>query len=407
MARNWIKTGFSWIAAAVALAIAFVAGLYIYVTVTARPLHPDPQAVRSVGRVAPSTTWVGAIDRGRRIARAGLSTQNLPGLSVAVGVGGDVAWAEGFGYADIDRQTIVTPQTRFRIADVSIPLTSAAAGLLVDKKRLNLDHDIQAYVAEFPEKQWPVTLRQLMAHTAGVRNDAGNEEPLSEHCDRPVDGLKRFANDPLRFEPGTRFRSSSYGWVLVSAAIESAAGEPFFTFMRTQIFEPLEMTGTRPDSAKEAISDRATFYFPRFGGDTRYGPELAREGDHSCLAGAAAFLSTPSDLARFGMAFGSGKIVQPATVEVLETPQLLSSGEHTEYGLGWKIETVPLAGAPARMASHGTRPDFIGGTASLLTFPERGLVVAVTSNTGFANTRSVALEIAEAFAAQMKPPSSR
>jgi len=313
-------------------------------------------------------------------------------------------WAEGFGYADIDKQTIVTPQTRFRIADVSIPLTSAAVGLLLEKKRLNLDHDIQAYVPEFPEKQWPVTLRQLMAHTAGVRNDAGNEESLSEHCDRPADGLKRFANDPLRFEPGTRFRSSSYGWVLVSAAIESAAGEPFFTFMRTQIFEPLEMTGTRPDSAKDAISDRATFYFPRFGGDTRYGPELAREGDHSCLAGAAAFLSTPSDLVRFGMAFGRGRIVQPATVELLETPQLLSSGEQTEYGLGWKIETVPLAGAPARMASHGTRPDFIGGTASLLTFPERGLVVAVTSNTGFANTRSIALEIADAFAAQMNGP---
>jgi len=404
MARNWITTGVSWIAVAVGLVIAFVAGLYIYVTVTARPLHPDPQAVRSVGLAVPSATWPAAIEKGRQIARTGVSTQNLPGLSVAVGVGGDVVWAEGFGYADIEKQTIVTPQTQFRIADVSIPLTSAAVGLLLEQKRLNLDHDIQAYVPEFPEKPWPVMLRQLMAHTAGVRNDAGNEEPLSEHCDRPADGLKRFANDPLRFEPGTRFRSSSYGWVLVSAAIESAAGEPFFTFMRTQIFEPLEMTGTRPDSAKDAIADRATFYFPRFGGDTRYGPELAREGDHSCLAGAAGFLSTPSDLVRFGMAFGRGRIVQPATVELLETPQLLSSGEQTEYGLGWKIDTVPLAGAPARMASHGTRPDFIGGTASLLTFPERGLVVAVTSNTGFANTRSIALEIAEAFAAHMKGP---
>src|SRR5262245_32474239 len=145
MAKNWIRTGFSWIAAGVGLAIALVAGLYIYVTVTARPLHPDPQAVRSVSRVAPSTAWPAAIDKGRRIARAGVSTQNLPGLSVAVGVGGDVVWAEGFGYADIDKQIIVTPQTRFRTADVSIPLTSAAVGLLVDRKRLNLDHDVQAY----------------------------------------------------------------------------------------------------------------------------------------------------------------------------------------------------------------------------------------------------------------------
>ena len=387
--------------------IAAILGLFAYMSVTATPLHPDAQKVSSVRSAAPLPRWADAVERGRQIVRAGLTEQNLPGLSVAVGVGGETVWTEGFGWANIDSQVPVTPDTRFRTGDVSRTLTSAAVGLLVEKNRLNLDDEIQKYVPEFPKKQWPVTMRQLMGNIAGVRNDAGDEEPLSVRCERTVDALERFADDSLRFEPGTQFRSSSYGWILVSAAVEAAARERFFRFTRTQIFEPLGMGATLPDVAMELIPDRATFYFPRFAGDTRYGPELAREGDHSCFAGAGAFLSTSSDLVRFGMAFSSGNLLQPATVELLQTPQKLTSGELTDYGLGWRLETVPLAGEQTRMVSHGTKPDFIGTTASLLTFPERGIVVAVMSNISFADTRSVGLSIAQAFAEQERSPARK
>src|SRR5262249_11565252 len=155
---------------------------------------------------------------------------------------------------------------------VSMTLTSAGVGLLLEKNRLNLDADIQKYVPAFPEKPWPVTLRQLMGHTAGVRKDNGDEEPLSERCEQTRDGLRRFAQDTLRFERGTTYRYSAYGWILVSAAVEAAAGEPFFSFMRTQVFKPLGMTDTTPDtSATDPIPDRATFYYPRFAANTRYG----------------------------------------------------------------------------------------------------------------------------------------
>jgi CubicO group peptidase (beta-lactamase class C family) len=387
------------IAVGAGLLAAFVAGLFVYMNATARPLHPDPPHVPSAAAAAPAPAWSTAVEKGRQAARAGLVSQNLPGLSVAVGSGGDVVWAEGFGYADIDKRTGVTPATKFKIADVSIPLTSAAAGLLVEQERLNLDTVIQTYVPEFPDKQWPVTVRELMANVGGMRTDAGDEEPIAVKCPRPLDGIERFKDSALLFEPGTRFRQSSYGWILVSAAIEAAANTPFYTFMRAKIFEPLAMSSTRPDSMTEQIPDRATMYFPRFAGDPRYGPDLAREGDHSCFAGAGAFLSTPSDLVRFGMAMNGTRLLRRSTVQDLQTPQRLITGEETGYGLGWKIETIDLGGAPARMAGHGTKPDFIGGTASLLTFPERGLAVAVTSNTGFADTRSIALAIAQAFAA--------
>jgi CubicO group peptidase (beta-lactamase class C family) len=289
---------------------------------------------------------------------------------------------------------------RFRIGTASIALTSAAVGLLLEKGRLKLDEEIQTHVPEFPKKQWPVTLRQLMGHLAGVRNDGGDEGPLlSARCERSVEGLQHFAERPLLFEPGTQYRYSSYGWILVSAAVEAAADEPFLTFMRRQIFEPLGMDDTMADSATEPIPDRTTFYFPRFAADPRYGLHLMRPIDYSCYAGASAFLSTPSDLVRFGMAINSGKLLQPATVELLQTSQRLVSGQETGYGLGWDLETVALAGKQTRLVGHDG--ESLGGmVASSMTFPAHGIVVSVASNISYADTFAVALKIAQAFAEQ-------
>ena len=119
---------------------------------TATPLHPNPQDVPSVTHSAPSPKWAGAVEQGRQIVRAGLTEQNLPGLSVAVGVGGDIVWAEGFGWADLENRVPVTPDHRFRIGTASTALTSAAVGLLLEKGRLKLDDEIQTYVPDVPEE---------------------------------------------------------------------------------------------------------------------------------------------------------------------------------------------------------------------------------------------------------------
>jgi CubicO group peptidase (beta-lactamase class C family) len=385
------------VAVAVGLIPVAILGLWGYVSFTATPLHPNVQEVPSVKKSAPLPTWADAVEQARQIVRADLAERNVPGLSVAVGAGGDIVWAEGFGWADLEKRVRVEPDTRFRIGTASTALTSAAAGLLVEKERLKLDEAIQTYVPEFPEKQWPVTLRQVMGHVAGIRSDGGDEGPLfSERCERPVDALQYFKDRPLLFEPGTRYRYSNYGWILVSAAIEDATNEPFLSFMRRQVFEPLGMDHTQADSAAEPIPDRATFYFPRFASDPRYGPDVMRPLDYSCYAGSSVFLSTPSDLVRFALAINSGRLLQPATVQLLQTSLKLPTGEETGYGLGWDLETVKLAGKDARVVGHDG--DSLGGmVASLMTFPEHGLVVAVISNISYADTFGVGVKIAQAF----------
>ena len=399
MTKSRKETWITAIVLAVGLPIVVVAGVLYYMSVTAAPIHPNPQDVKSVMESPPLPQWSGAVEQGRQLVRAGLVEQNLPGISVAVGIGQDIVWAEGFGWADVEKRLPVAPRTRFRIGHVSKTLTSAAVGVLLEQGRLNLDDEIQTTVPAFPRKQWPVTLRQLMGHTAGIRHYPGEYADVPKgHCERASEGLQSFADSPLLFEPETKSSYSTYGWVLVSAAVEAAAGEPFFRFVQTKIFTPLGMTGTLPDSVTESIPDRATPYFSRFSGDNLFGVNEAPIADYSCFAGAGAFLSTPSDLVRFGMALGDGKLLRTATVRMLHTPQQLASGKETEFGLGWTVETVPLAGDPTRLASDASRSLF-GGSASFLVFPDRGIVVALTTNTSYAALRPIALQIAEAFAA--------
>jgi CubicO group peptidase (beta-lactamase class C family) len=392
--ETWVALG----AVAVGLLVTGLMGVWVFMSATVTPLHPSPARVPTLARSAPLPRWAGAVDQGRQLVRTALSEQNLPGLSVAVGVGGDLVWAEGFGWADLGKRVPVAPDTRFRIGTASVALTSAAVGLLLEQGRLRLDDEIQAHVPAFPPKEWPVTLRQVMGHTAGIRTDGGDEGPLfSAHCERPVDALEHFANRPLLFEPGTHYRYSSYGWILMSAAVEAAADEPFLRFMRTQVFEPLGMVDTRPDEPTGSTADRATSYFPRFAADPRYGPDPMREVDYSCYAGASVLQSTPSDLVRFGMAIIRGTLLQPATVALLQTSLRLPSGEETGYGLGWDLESVTLAGKETRMVGHDG--ELLGGmAASLMTFPDRGIVVAVISNISYADTSALGLRIAEAFA---------
>ncbi|MBX9600325.1 MAG: beta-lactamase family protein [Bryobacteraceae bacterium] len=381
-----------------------IPALFLFNAATAPRYHPNPAEVPSDASGPPPPKWSSATGEARQVVRAALSEQNLPGLSVAVGSGGNIVWAEGFGWADLEKKTAIAPETRFRIGTASVALTSVAAGLLIEQGRLKLDDAVQNHIPGFPDKEWPVTFRHLMSHTSGIRNDGGDEGALlSRHCARPVEGFDAFAGQKLLFEPGTRYRFSVYNWILMSAFLESASGQPFLTLMKKQVFEPLGMEDTVPHSTTVPVPDLATSYFPRFAADPKYGLHLLRDVDYSCYAGASAFLSTPSDLVRFLIAVNQGKLLRPATLELLQTPQRLASGEETGYGLGWELETVTLAGRPARMAGHDG--DVLGGNVvSLMWFPQHRLAVAVVSNISYADTHAVALNIAGAF---VKRPAAR
>lgn len=393
----------SWIIGPIGLLAIGIAGTLLFTSAKGQVLHPDPQSIPSTTQPHLSASWSEAADRTRSHIRASLAEQNLPGLSVAVGAGGAILWSEGFGWADLETRTPVTPDTRFRIGTASTVLTAAAAGRLLEQGRLTLDHEIQSYVPKYPKKQWPVTLRHLLANSAGLDTDSGEQDPLHrQRCAQPLEALPSFAQSALLFQPGTQRRSSSYGWILVSAAVEAAAKQPFLQYIGEQVFQPLKMTNTGAESATgenpEGIGepgedapfmtlfrnlilqplgiasprvqrpeDPATVYTPGF----RYSP-AARHGLHvvpprnlSCFAGAMAFYSTPSDLVRLGMATNGGALLQPA------------AGYDGEF-MGRRV-------------------------VSLRVLRDKGLVVAVTSNGSSVDTSALAAKVAETFARSIRP----
>ena len=381
-----------------ALAILVAGGVALIVSTTEQPLYTDPAAIPSTTAAEPEKKYSAAVAEARRLARGLLVKEEyLPALSIAVGVDGEIVWAEGFGFLDAERQARATPSTRFRTGSVSKTLTAAAAALLHDRGRLDLDAPVQQYVPAYPQKQWTVTTRQLLGDVAGVhriRGDANDQMPRG-YCATVDEALKTFAYEPLLFEPGTEYRFSTSGWILLSAVIEGAASEPFATFMSRELLEPLGMTRTALEGTPGTDADRDSVPYYRRSKDDDAESQTAPAADYACFFGAGAFLSTPSDLVRLGSAWLKPGLLKAETLTLFQTPLQLKSGPST-FALGWSVGSVPLAGAPARVVRH--RANAIAGYVSFTMFPDRGLVVAAMSNVASSGVDPFTLQVADLFA---------
>jgi len=292
-------------------------------------------------------------------------------MSVAVAVDGKLVWAEGFGLADLEQCVPATPKTKFRIGSTSKPLTSAGAALLYEQKRLDLDAPIQRYVPSFPDKGYVITTRQLLGHLAGIRhyNAADGDKENLDTYHSVIESLKRFKDDPLVAPPGTKWRYSTYGYVLASAAIEGASGQDFLSFMHDKLFLPLGMQDTVADENDKVISNRARWYYLTSDGSYRNSPYA----DLSYKWAGGGFLSTAEDLVRFGSALLKPGFLKQETLEMIFSPQKTASGEKTKYGLGWEIHDAGDRGTARRFEHSG---GVAGSSSFLIIYPDQKVVIA-------------------------------
>ena len=323
------------------------------------------------------TRYEGAIDLAQDSLHALMERQQVPGLTAAVLVDGQIVWSEGFGWADVENRVPVTPLTKMRVGSVSKSMTGAALGVLLERGQLDLDAPVQRYVprslSSFPEKRYTVTTRQAAGHLAGIRHYRGDEFLIDENYDSVEAGLAIFENDSLLFKPGERFQYSSYGWNLVSAVVEGAAGQAFLPFMREAVFRPLGLRHTVADHVDSLIAHRTEFYAVQDDGTLVNAPYV----DNSYKWAGGGFLSTAEDLVRFGDALINGSFLSPETRAALFTSMQTNSGEPTGYGLGFFVGTDD---AGRRTIGHSGGS--VGGTTQLLMYPEQDVVVAVIANRG-------------------------
>jgi len=311
------------------------------------------------------------IESSRALIHEIMAEAGVPGASVAVGLGDEIIWSEGFGWASLEHRVPVTPLTRFRIGSVSKTMTASALGILMERGLLDLDATVQTYVSDFPQKRWPVTVRQLGGHTAGIRHYRGTEMLSARPYPTVVSGLEIFAEDTLLFEPGTDYSYSTYGWNLLSAVVEAAAGQNFLTFMSDEVFEPLGLRHTVADHTDSIVAYRTDFYEQNRDGALVNAPYV----DSSYKWAGGGFLSTPEDLVRFAQAHRGPGFLKAETLAELQTSQLLRNGESTNYGIGWRMGTQE-DGDTTLGHSGGS----VGGTTLLIWVPEHDLVVAGVVN---------------------------
>jgi serine beta-lactamase-like protein LACTB, mitochondrial len=305
----------------------------------------------------------------RALIEKTMSAHRVPGATFAIGLGGQIAWSEGFGFADVENQVKAVPETAYRTASIGKAMTATAAMELVEQHKLELDVPIQTYCPRYPEKQWPVTARDLISHTSGIRHYEGPnvdaEAFNTHHYEHVSDALDQFKDDPLKQQPGEDMLYTTWGYVVLGCVVEGASHEEYRAFMRKTIFDPAGMASTRDDDPRAIIPNRARGYVIE-GGELKN----SRWSDMSSKMAAGGWVTTASDLVRFMNAWMQGRLVSQSTMKFMLEPYKLRHGTIDNFGLGWFIDDY-----------HGMKAGLYGGgtaQVSALVFfvPEKQLAIA-------------------------------
>ncbi|HVQ54903.1 MAG TPA: serine hydrolase domain-containing protein [Thermoanaerobaculia bacterium] len=313
-----------------------------------------------------------------------------PGCAVGVYRDGQIAYARGYGMANLELHVGNTSQTVFDIGSVSKQFTAIAIHLLAREGKLSLDDDIRKWVPEIPSYGKTVTLRHLLHHTGGLRDyielmslQGMVEEDLSPESDV----LEIMARQKApNFAPGEDYLYCNTGYNLLALVVEKASGQSLRDFSEQRIFAPLGMRHTQiSDSHTRIIPNRATGYQKEGSG---YGIEMSdweQTGD-------GAVLTTVEDLFRWNQNFFEPKVGDAKLIADMQVVGVLNSGKKIDYASALRLG--PYRGLPT--VSHSG--SWAGYRAQLLRFPEQKFAVACLCNDGGAsNPSQLSRKVAEVY----------
>jgi CubicO group peptidase (beta-lactamase class C family) len=326
----------------------------------------------------------------------GWDASNTPGASVAVIRHGKLVFAKGYGVANLEYNIPIKPDTIFHVASVSKQFTAMAVVLLESDGKLALDDDVHKYLPELPDYGNKITIRNLLQHTSGIRDQwqtlalAGwNLQDLITQ-DQALRLI--FRQKELNFPPGTRNLYSNAGFTLLAEIVARVSGMPFPQFCAERIFTPLHMTRTHfHQDLTQLVPGRAYSY-------SNAGAGFAAAPLNYAIVGATSLFTTASDLALWLDNFRDPRLGGPAAIARMQEEGVLADGKKTHYGLGIALD--PYRGLKA--ISHGGGD--AGYRSEVIWFPEQELGVAVVSNLGSFNPDKSAKAVAEIYIGDKMTP---
>ena len=328
-----------------------------------------------------------------------------PGCAVAVMQNGQIIYKHGYGMADLEHGARITPSTPFHVASVSKQFTAAAIVLLAQAGKVSVDDDVRKYIPELPDYDWHITLRNLLHHTSGLRDQwdlldlAGWRYSLDLITNQDVlDVVTR--QKELNFPPGDRFLYSNTGFTLLGEIVKRVSGKSLREFTSERIFGPLGMSRTHfRDDHAELIKGEAYGYAPA----QKSGWRLS--GTNFSTVGATSLFTTVEDLSRWDENFYQPRVGGPHFREQMLHRDKLNNGQLWNYAFGLilgsyrGLPTVEHAGEDA------------GYRAILIRFPDQHFSIACLCNAGpDASPGLLAREVADRFLANQyreSPPPSK
>jgi CubicO group peptidase (beta-lactamase class C family) len=323
-----------------------------------------------------------------------------PGCALAVIKEGQIVYKRGYGMADLDHDIPIKPDTPFHVASVSKQFAAFAILLLAQQGKLSLDDKVQKYITELREFDQPITIRHLLHHTSGLRDQWNllimSGWRLGEDVVRDDDILDLVSRmKELNFKPGDQHAYSNTGYTLLAYIVKRVSGQSLREFAEANIFQPLGMTRTifRDDHAI-VVKQQAYAYNP--------GPHgtLKLSVPNYDTVGASSLVTTVEDLARWDQNFYDKKVGGDWVIEQMQIRGQLNDGEQISYARGVVIgsykglKVVEHSGGDAGYRSH------------LMRFPDQRFSLACLCNYGATNPSRFARQVADVYLASSLSPES-
>lgn len=315
-----------------------------------------------------------------------LVAEGTPGFAVGVFREGKIVFVKGYGLADLEHRTAITPSTDFRLASLTKQFTATAIMLLVHDGKLSYDDPIKKVLPEFPAYGKRITIRNLLNHTSGLKDYEDIYE--KETADTPPDKIAQLKDrdvlqieeqqDATLFTPGTKWQYSNSGYALLAMIVERVSGKSFGDFLQDRVFHPLHMDSTLAyEKGKNEVPNRAFGY--RKDGATGLW-KFSDQSPTSAVLGDGGVYTSIEDLAKWDDALSHFRLLSASEMKPAWTPVDVPGGvkgpddSPSAYGFGWYLD--PYKGR-RRMWHYG---ETIGFLNSIQRFPDDKLTVVVLSN---------------------------
>ena len=315
-----------------------------------------------------------------------------PGCSLGIVRDGRLSYERGYGMANLEHDIPITSETVFRIASTSKQFTAMSLLLLERDGALSLDDDIRKYLPAMRDYGRPISIRQLMQHSSGVRDYEGITSLLGvsdedTYIEQEVMELLA-RQQALNFAPGDRYLYSNSGYLLLGEIVERVSGKTLRQFVAERIFEPLEMrVSLIRDDHTEMIENRASGYAPLEAGGFRIADS------YFDLVGDGSVFTTVRDLFRWDQNFYHHEIGGRGVAASQHETLVLNNGREMLYAAGLEIGVY---GGLSFVAHSGS---WVGFKAQLMRFPEKRFSVICLCNDESANPSALALQIADIYLA--------